>query len=171
MLAYLLAACVGIASLAIALTYAMKRLRETGEMLEKAATRLQAQSDRARRAARACLELRHEIRAAGRRKTNMEAACAEVEERLKAVGADRNRLLVLDDRRTQADSGWIVHIANPDYASRVNNNLDPVALDAWAKGRRYVVWALEEGKAREKVLARHPEKRGFYIQKIEKYVR
>lgn len=171
MLAYLLAACIGIAALAISLTMAMKRLRETGEMLDKAAARRQAQSERARRIARGCLQLRRDLEAAKRRKTALDLSCLDLEERLKASGGERNRLLVLDDRRTKADAGWVMHIINPDYAGKVNNNLDPVALDAWRKGRRYVIWAQDEGKAQEKVQARFPSSRGFSITKIEKYTR
>lgn len=171
MLAYLLAACIGLAALAISLTLAMKRLRETGEMLEKGAARKQAQSDRVRRLARACLQLRRDLEAAKRRKENIDRACAEVEERLKSVGVERNRLIVLDDRRTKTDAGWVAHIANPDFASKVNSSVDPLALDGWRKGRRYVVWALDENKAQEKISARFPPKRGFNIVKIEKYNR
>ena len=171
MLAYLLAACIGLAALAISLSMAMKRLRETGEMLEKASARKQAQSERVRRAARTCSQLRRDIESAKRRKITIEMACADVEERLKSVGVERNRLLVLDDRRTKADAGWIVHVANPEYSGKVNNNLDPIALEAWRKGRRYVVWAQDEGKAQEKVFARFPPKRGFSILKVEKYAR
>lgn len=171
MLAYLLAACIGLAALAISLTMAMKRLRETGEMLDKAAARRQAQSERARRVARGCLQLSRDLEAAKRRKNAIDLSCIDLEERLKASGGERNRLLVLDDRRTKTDAGWVVHIANPDYAGKVNNNLDTVALDAWRKGRRYIVWALDENKAQEKVQARFPGKRGFSIGKIEKYNR
>lgn len=169
MLSYLLAACVGLAALAVSLTLAMKRLRETAEMVEKAATRRQTQAERVRRTGRACLALRRDIEAARRRQVGLDRACEEAEERLKSSGAERTRLLVLDDRRTKTDHGWVFQIANPDYAGKVNSNLDPVALDAWHKGRRYVVWAADEEKAREKILARHPEKRGFYIQKVEKF--
>lgn len=171
MLAYLLAACIGLAALVISLTLGMKRLRETGEMLEKGAARKQAQSDRVRRLARASLQLRDDLEAAKRRKENIDQSCFDLEERLKTVGVERNRLIVFDDRRTKTDAGWVAHIANPDFASKVNSSADPLALDGWRKGRRYVVWALDENKAREKISARFPSKRGFNIVKIEKYNR
>lgn len=171
MLPYLLAGFVGLAALMMSLIYAMKRLRESGEIIAKAAARQQMQSERVRRVAHACLELRREIAAARRRQANMEMACAETEERLKAVGVESKRMMVLDERRSKADPGWVVKVANPDYASRVNNNLESLALDAWRKGRRYVLWAADETKAREKVHARFPEARGFYIQGVEKYQR
>lgn len=171
MLAYLLAACIGLAALAISLSLAMKRLRETGEMLEKGAARKQAQSDRVRRLARACLQLRRDLDAAQRRKTAIDQSCVDLEERLKTVGVERNRLIVFDDRRTKADAGWVVHMTNPDFASKVNSGVDPLALDAWRKGRRFVVWALDENKAQEKISARFSPKRGFNITKVEKFTR
>lgn len=169
MLSYVLAACIAMAALAVSLSHAMKRLRETGEMLEKAVARKQSQSERVRRAARACLMMRREGAAARRRKASIEMTCHDLEQRLKTIGSERGRLLVLDDRRTKADGGWLVYISNPDYASKVNSNTDPVALDGWRKGRRYIVWAMDEAKARDKINARFPDKRGFSIEKIEKY--
>lgn len=169
MLAYALSICIGLAALAVSLGYAVKRLRETDEILERVVTRKQNQSERVRRVARACLGVRRDVAAARRRKTTMELGALDLEEKLKAAGGEGNRLIVLDDRRTKADAGWVIHVVNPEYASKVNSGVDPLAQEGWRRGRRYIVWALDEAKARDKFSARYPDKRGFQIQKIEKY--
>lgn len=167
MIAYLFAGLVGLTALAFALLQSVKRLKETEEMVAKAEARRQAQVDRIKRVARQTLGLARDLRAARRRKATMEIACEELEERLRVLNTVDRRIFVLDDRHTQNDLGWLVRIANADYAGRVNANLEAAALDAWKRGRRYMVWALDEKKAREKVAARFPAQKGFHIVSIE----
>lgn len=168
MIAYLFAALVGITALSYALAQAIRRIKETEQTIAKGEARRQAQVDRIRRAGRACLSLSRELRDARRRKTAQEIACEDLEERLRASNAIDRRLYVLDDRRTQNDMGWIVRVSNPDYGQRVNANLEKSALDSWKRGRRFLVWALDEKKAREKVTARFHDHKGFTITGVQR---
>lgn len=167
MMAFVFAGIVGTTALAFAMLQAVKRLRETAAMIDKAQARRQQQVERIKRAARQTLGLRRELTAAKRRRTAMEFACEELEERLRALSAVDRRIFVLDDRHTQNDLGWLVKISNASYAEKVNANLERSALDSWKRGRRFLVWGLDEHKAREKVAARFPHARGFTIQAIE----
>jgi len=167
MIAYLFAGLVGITALCYALAQAIRRIKETEQTIAKGQARRQAQVDRIRRAGRATLALSRELRDAKRRKSAQEIACEDLEERLRASNAIDRRLYVLDDRRTQHDLGWLVKVANADYAARVNPALEAAALDTWKRGRRFLVWALDERKAREKVQARYPDHKGFAIEAVE----
>ncbi|HEY0832662.1 MAG TPA: hypothetical protein VGE72_02030 [Azospirillum sp.] len=167
-MAYLFAALVGITALFYALAQAIRRIKETEQTIAKGESRRRAQVDRIRRAGRATLALAREMRDAKRRKAVQELACEELEERLRASNAVDRRLYVLDDRRTQNDLGWIVRVANPEYGNRVNPNLEKSALDSWKRGRRFLVWALDERKAREKVTARFHDHKGFAITEVQR---
>lgn len=68
---------------------------------------------------------------------------------------------MLDDRRTPADLGWLVTVSNADCAGRLNVALDKGAQERWKRGRRFLVWGLDERKAREKTNARYPDHKGF----------
>jgi hypothetical protein len=158
---------IGFASLVFSLHKAIARLRGAEDRIARSAERKQAQVDRIRRAGHINLTLARERAALLQRKLAMELDCEELEEQLKSSGNADRRLYVLDDRRTPADQAWIVRLSNRDYASRVNDNLEMPALDTWKKGRRFLVWALDEAKARSKVQARYPDRKGFTIQSIE----
>lgn len=167
---FLFAALVGVASLVVALMLAMRRLKTAEERIANAVARKDAQVERIRRAAHGTLQQARELRDTRRRKTSIEFACEDLEQRLKASNAVDRRVYVLDDRRTQADLGWVVKVANPDYAARVNANLDKGALDSWRRGRRFLVWGLDEKKAREKMNARYPDQKGFTILSVQQHL-
>ncbi|WP_448206383.1 hypothetical protein [Azospirillum sp. sgz302134] len=169
-MAYVFAALVGLASLAFALVLATRQLRTAEERIANAVARKDAQVDRLRRAARGTLHQARELRDMRRRKTSIEFACEDLEQRLKASNAVDRRIYVLDDRHTPADLGWVVKVANPDYARRVNDKLDKDALERWKRGRRFLVWGLDEKKAREKINARHPESKGFTILSVQQHL-
>ncbi|CAO3418674.1 hypothetical protein [Azospirillum endophyticum] len=167
---YVFAGLVGLASLAVSLLLAMRRLRTSEERIATAVSRKQAQVERIKRIARITLQQARDLRDARRRKAMAEMGCEDLEQRLKAVGAADRRVYVLDDRRTQKDQGWLLRVVNNDYGTRVNANLTSTALDSWKRGRRFLVWALDEKKAREKVNARFPENKGFMVMGTESYL-
>lgn len=165
---YVLAAIVGVAALLVSVVMAVGRLKVTRDLVTKANTRRLAQVARIKKAARATLHLAREREALRRRKNAAEIACEDLEQRLKGSKALDMRLYVLDDRRTQADLGWIARVTNPDYAAKVNPRVERTAAETWQRGRRILVWALDEAKARQKISARYPEHRGFNIMVIER---
>jgi hypothetical protein len=169
-MAYGFAALIGLASLAFAMLLAMRRLKTAEDRIANAVARKQAQSERIRRAARASLQEARELRDTRRRRNSIEFACEDLEQRLKASAAVDRRLFVLDDRRTQADVGWIVKVSNPDYGARLNVTLDKGAQESWKRGRRFLVWGLDEKKAREKMVARYPDQKGFTILSVQQHL-
>ncbi|MFC5307353.1 hypothetical protein [Azospirillum picis] len=166
---YVFAALVGVASFALSLLLAMRRLKTSEERITSSVSRKQAQVERIKRIARATLQQGSDLRNARRRKAMAEMACEDLEQRLKASGSADRRVYVLDDRRTQNDHGWLLRVVNIDYASRVNAGLSRPALDSWKRGRRFLVWALDEKKAREKIHARFPENKGFAVMGSQSY--
>ena len=167
---YVFAGLVGLASLSVSLLLAMRRLKTSEERIANAVSRKQAQVERIRKVARATLQQARDLRDARRRKAMAEMGCEDLEQRLKAVGAADRRIYVLDDRRTQKDQGWLLRVVNIEYGPRVNANLTSTALDSWKRGRRFLVWALDEKKAREKVHSRFPENKGFTVMGVESYL-
>ncbi|WP_372397578.1 hypothetical protein ABMY26_26610 [Azospirillum sp. HJ39] len=167
---YVFAGLVGFASLAVSLLLALRRLKTSEERIATAVSRKQAQVERIKKIARVTLRQAHDLREARRRKAMAELGCEDLEQRLKAADAADRRVYVLDDRRTQQDEGWLLRVVNIEYASRVNANLTTAALDSWKRGRRILVWALDEKKAREKVHTRLPENKGFTIMGVESYL-
>ncbi len=167
---YLFSALVGVATLAVSLLSARRQLRTAEDRIASAAARRQSQVERLKRLARATLDQTRDLRAARRRKEAIDLACEDLEERLAAAGAADRRVYVLDDRRTPADAGWVVTVAHPDYGARVTGGLEKTALERWKRGRRFLVWGLDEAKAREKTNARHPEHKGFSILSVKPYL-
>ncbi|MDQ2103846.1 hypothetical protein [Azospirillum isscasi] len=167
---YLFPALVGVATLAASLLSARRQLQTAEDRIANAAARKQAQVERLRRLARATLDQARELRAARRRKDSIELTCEDLEQRLKAAGAVDRRVYVLDDRRTPADGGWVVTVAHGDYGTRVTGGLEKTALERWKRGRRFLVWGLDEKKAREKTNARYPEHKGFSILSVRPYL-
>lgn len=166
---YVFAGMVGFVALIFSMVHAIKRLKETEANMAKVEARRQAQVERIKRAARGTLHQAREMAAIRRRKAAIEFACQEIEERLNATRALDRRLYVLDDRRSEAEQGWIVRIAHPDYGHKVNAKLERTAIETWRRGRRFLVWAIDEKKARDKVHARYPEHKGFDLQSIERH--
>ncbi|MBK1837534.1 hypothetical protein JHL17_08925 [Azospirillum sp. YIM B02556] len=166
---YVFAGLVGLASLAVSLLLALRRLKTSEERIATAVSRKQAQVERIKRVARVTLQQARDLRDARRRKAMAEMGCEDLEQRLKVAGTADRRIYVLDDRRTQKDQGWLLRVVNADYGARVNANLTSTALDSWKRGRRFLVWALDENKAREKVNARFPQNKGFTVLGIESY--
>ncbi len=168
---YVFAAVVGLASLVVSLLLALRRLKTSEERIAHAVSRKQAQVERIKRIARITLQQARDLRDARRRKNSAVLGCEDIEQRLKAAGASDRRVYVLDDRRTQADVGWILRVVNSEYKARVNADLDPVALESWKRGRRFLVWGLDEKKAREKLHSRLPDSKGYTITGIESFGR
>lgn len=166
---FVFAGMIGFVALVVSMAHAVRRLKETEATMTKIESRRQAQVERIKRAARGTLGQARELAAMRRRKTAIEIACQEIEERLNATRALDRRLFVLDDRRSEAEQGWIVRIVHPDYAHKVNAKLERTALENWRRGRRFLVWATDEKRVQEKVQTRFPETKGFIVQSIERY--
>lgn len=172
---YLFSALVGVATVAVSLLSARRRLQTAEDRIASAAARRQAQVERLKRLARATLDQARDLRAARRRKESIDLACEDLEQRLAAAGAVDRRIYVLDDRRTPADAGWVVTVAHADYGARLTGGLEKTVLEKtarerWKRGRRFLVWGLDEAKAREKTNARYPEHKGFSILSVKPYL-
>ena len=104
---------------------------------------------------------------AEKRKVATEAEVTQAEASLKTASAIDHRLYVLDDRRTKADQNWVATIVHPGYDQAVSHNALQEAVEGWRKGRRFLVFALDAAKARDKILARYPERVGYQVVSIE----
>ncbi len=121
------------------------------------------QIERIRKAARTSLVLKRAIKEAEKRKTATEIEVEEATASLQTANDIDHRLFVLDDRRTKADQNWIATLGHPTYAQAVSPNALPEAVESWRRGRRFLVYALDAGKAREKIVARYPERLGYHV--------
>ncbi|MEI6559812.1 MAG: hypothetical protein WCO00_15520 [Rhodospirillaceae bacterium] len=126
-----------------------------------------SQVDRIRKAARTSLMLKRSIREAEKRKAATETEVEQAAASMQAASAIDHRLYVLDDRRTKADLSWIATIVHPGFDQSINHNALPEAVESWRKGRRFLVFALDNAKAREKIIARHPDRQGYQLVSIE----
>ncbi len=141
-------------------------VEESQRRVAKVMKAKRGQVDRLRRAGRTSLNLKRAIRDGKRRLADTHRAVEEAEASFMAAEGIDHRLFVLDDRRTKADFNWIALITHPDYADGVNHNAQPELTQSWQKGRRFLVFAPDVQKARDKVLARHPERLGYRVVSV-----
>jgi hypothetical protein len=148
------------------LVRAFHAVEEARRRVVKVTRAKRGQVDRLRRAGRSSLNLKRAIRDGKRR---LEQTLLDVEEAEAAFNAAEgidHRLFVLDDRRTKVDQSWIAALTHPDYADAINHNALPELVKSWQKGRRFLVFAVDVQKVREKVLARFPERLGYRVVSI-----
>lgn len=70
------------------------------------------------------------------------------------------RVLVLDERRGQRETGWIVHLCRDEDAPP----MEPERVtETWRDGRYVFFWAPDERGARQRAGIRFPEAQGFRI--------
>ncbi|MEI8394751.1 MAG: hypothetical protein WCF85_08460 [Rhodospirillaceae bacterium] len=124
------------------------------------------QVERLRRAGRTSLLLKRSIKDGTHRREATASELEDSEAQLEAARAIDHRLYVLDDRRTKADFNWIITINNSVYLKLVAQNALPEAAESWEKGRRFLVFALDANKARDKAAARYPDRQGFRILSV-----
>ena len=70
------------------------------------------------------------------------------------------RVLVLDERRGQRETGWIVHIVRLEDGAATE---PPRVAENWRDGRYVFFWAPDERGARQRASIRLPEDHGFRI--------
>lgn len=157
---------VAVAALIMGLVKAYEAIREGRAKVAKMDGARRSQVDRLRRAARNSLNYKQLVRDARRHRDAAELEVEEAQAKLTAAEAVDHRLYVLDDRRTKADQDWVAMVFHPDYAMVVHSAL-PTALASWRAGRRYLVFALDPDKAREKIMARYPERLGYAVTTLE----
>ncbi len=148
------------------LVRAYHAVEESQRRVAKVIKAKRGQVDRLRRAGRTSLNLKRAIRDGKRRLEETLLAVEEAETNFQAAEAIDHRLFVLDDRRTKVDQNWIILITHPDYGEAVNHNALPELVQSWQKGRRFLVFAPEIQKARDKAAARHPERLGYRIVSV-----
>jgi len=125
------------------------------------------QIDRIRKAGRNSLNLKRSIRDAKRRRDGAELEVEEAASKLQTADEVDHRLFVFDDRKTKADFNWVATVSHASFAQSVSPNALPDTIASWAKGRRFLVFALDDQKARDKIASRYPERLGFRIAAVE----
>jgi|GEM_PF-1871810 len=155
---------IGFIALIASLVRASRLIRDAQYRIERVTAAKETQVERIRKLAKATLALRREIRQAERRHTLAEEDCKSLEEKLRAEMAVDRRVYVLDDRRTPSDRTWLALIINNDLTAFANPHAPAEVIASWRAGRRFVVWALDEKKAREKILLRFSDRGGYSIR-------
>ena len=142
---------------------AFHAVEESRRRVAKVVKAKRGQVDRLRRAGRTSLNLKRAIRDGKRRLEQTLLAAEEAETAFEAAEGVDHRVFVLDDRRTKADQNWLAMLNHPDFTAAINHNALPELAQSWQKGRRFLVFAVDVQKAREKVSARYPERLGYRV--------
>ena len=160
------ASAVAVAALVMGLVKAYEAIKGGQAKVAKVLHARKSQVDRLRRAARSSMNLKRAIRDARRHRDGAELEVEEAAAKLTAAQAVDHRLYVLDDRKTKADQDWVATVCHHNYAAILHSAL-PDALASWQAGRRFLVFALDTDKAREKILARYPDRQGYTLVSVE----
>jgi hypothetical protein len=168
-LSMIFAVLIGFGSLFVSLRHVRTRMKEIEDNVRRANSRRKAQVERIKRAARGTLKLARDLRELKRRKFVFEMACHDLETQLSASKLLDKRIYVVEERRNEAELCFLARVANPDYAAKVNPKLMRNSLESWRQGRRFIVWAPDEKKAQERLVARFPDMRGYRILSLEPY--
>lgn len=166
---YIFAILIGVGSFLVSMSKARGRLREVEEAVAKTNVRRKAQVERIKRSARGTLKLARDLRDMRRRKFALEMACHDFETQLSASRLLDKRIYVADERHSANEECFIARVTNSDYAIKVNAKLLRNALESWRHGRRVAVWAPDEKKAMERLLARFPDHRGFRVSGLQPF--
>ncbi len=160
---------IGLAFIALGsgLVRAFEVVHDARGRVEKLVKSRIAQLDRIRKAARTSLHLKRSIKEAEQRKVTTEEEVERAVASLETASDVDHRVFVLDDRRTKADQNWVATVAHPTFEQTINHMALQEAVESWHRGRRFLVYALDAGKARDKVLARYPERQGYQVVSIE----
>jgi len=160
---------IGLAIIALGagLIRAFQTVQEARGRVDKLVKNRLSQLERIRKAARTSLQLKRSIKDAEKRRTATETEVEEAAAGLQTASDVDHRLYVLDDRRTKADQNWIATVVHPSFDQSISHNALPAAIESWRAGRRFLVFALDGGKARDKITARYPERQGYQVASIE----
>jgi hypothetical protein len=143
-----------------------QQVRATQARIDRLINARLMQVHRLRKGGRQSLNMARDLRLGTRRRSALEDEVFELAQRLEKAKAVDHRVFVLDDRRTKNDLSWVVTISNPTFATSVNAQAPADTLQSWQEGRRFVVWALDANKAREKAAGRYPERSGFRVVSV-----
>ncbi len=157
---------IGLICLIGGLARAARNVEAAQHRVAKLVGHKETQVDRIKRVARQTLQMRRDLRAQRHRLDMVELDCGSLEERIRHASSVDRRLYVLDDRRTPNDQTFIAVVSHGDYAHQINARARPDVVRAWYHGRRFVVWALDKPKARNKVFTRFPERSGYHLRSL-----
>lgn len=152
----------GVIVLIASLVGSVRNIEDAQKRMRKLQSQKEAQYGRLRKLARRTLDLRRSHRSVRMRIENAISESREFGEQVKRLEGTDRRLFVLDDRRTQVDRTYVARVEHPDYTT-IHADTPEQTAQSWARGRRFIVWALDERKAREKIQVRYPERAGFRI--------
>ncbi len=163
----IVAIALAVLALGAGLARAFQTVQEARGRVDKLAKSRLSQLERIRKAARTSLHLKRSIKDAEKRKVATETEVEQAVASLQTASDVDHRLYVLDDRRTKADQNWIATVVHPAIDQSISHNALSETVESWRKGRRFLVFALDGGKARDKISARYPERLGYQVVSIE----
>jgi len=120
-----------------------------------------------RAAGRHTLHQRRELSLMERAAEAIQRDCEQAQAQVRELEAVDRRLYVLDERRTNADQSWVAVISHANFRRDVLPDATPRLAVSWVRGRRFIVWAVDQEKAQQKVWNRYPPARGFVLLSLD----
>jgi hypothetical protein len=151
-----------------AVVRARKQIHSVKVMIVEQNRRRIAISNQVRNLARESL---HQRLTSGKDKTEsgeLSGHMVELQHRLAQLERIDRRVLVVDERRGQSESGWIVKIHRSPNAAPA---LEPTpVVNVWEDGRFFFFYATDAGKAKRKAAIRFPSGEGFEVSEVFPHV-
>ena len=143
-----------------------KRLSKIDEKISRMKKLKREQSIAIRLMARESLSLRRNEKDCDRSAIEIAKQCFDLKGKIAAAEKVDRRVYVLDDRKTPVDQTWAAVVIHPNYRAHITPSVSTEVNSAWILGRRYIVWALDEGGVNLKIGAKLPKEKGFTVSKI-----
>ncbi len=144
-----------------------KRLTRARARADRRVAAVYNQSINIRRMAKQTLAQRRQYRALGRRGEALVGQCDLLATEIGKLTRIDGRIHVLDDRRTRADRDWIAVLSHQDYGGIINPKATSDVVSSWRYGRRFIVWAVDSDRARDKINSAMPPEKGFVITSLQ----
>lgn len=145
----------------------LRRWQQVSADVVRADRSRRGQCRRLRELGRQSLHLKREVREAEAQVEQQQDRLDLVTERLaEARRRGARYTYVLDDRRTEHDTEFLVTLQNPHF-DKILPQAAQSAVKSWREGRRFVVWALDQAGALEKVDRRFPGKLHYKVVAIQ----
>ncbi len=134
--------------------------------LEKAIVAVKTQSSYIRGLARGTLNLHRLYRSKRSIRDRIYVRCEEISSLIKTATSIDCRVHVLDDRKTKHDISWIAVINHPNFRETILPEANDDYNLHWRVGRRFIVWAVDQQRAVDKINTIYPREKGFIIASL-----
>ena len=119
--------------------------------------------------ARTTLNLRRTYKVKLKARDNGHLRCEEITTLTKSLTDVDCRIHVLDDRCTINDLAYVAVVRHPEFKSTVLPDAADELDRQWRVGFRYIVWAPDLERARDKIRQSYSPECGFIVSSLETY--